>query len=74
MLSALTAAYCGANHDAILEAAAAATVAMGVAGDIAYRKIMEAGQGTGSFRVHLMDAISLMDADTLNGGMNIEIR
>ena len=74
MLSALTAAYCGANHDAILEAAAAATAAMGVAGDIAYRKTMEAGQGTGSFRVHLMDAISLMDADTLNGGMNIEIR
>lgn len=74
MLSALTAAYCAANHDAILEAAAAATIAMGVAGDIAYEKTMEAGQGTGSYRVYLMDAISLMDADILNGGMNVEIR
>lgn len=74
MLSALTAAYCGGNPEDILEAAAAATVAMGVAGDIAYRKTMEAGQGTGSFRIYLMDAISLMDAETLNGGMKLEIR
>ncbi|MCD8355406.1 MAG: hydroxyethylthiazole kinase [Clostridia bacterium] len=74
MLSALTAAYCGANHENILEAAAAATVAMGVAGDIAYRKTTEAGLGTGSFRVYLMDAISLMGAETLNGGMKVEVR
>lgn len=74
MLSALTAAFCGANHDNILQAAAAATAAMGVAGDIACQKTREAGAGTGSFRVYLMDAISLMDAQTLNGGMNIEIR
>lgn len=74
MLSALTAAFCGANHDNILEAAAAAVAAMGVAGDIAYRKTQAAGGGTGSFRMYLMDAISLMDAETLNGGMNVEIR
>ena len=74
MLSALTAAYCGGNPDNILEAAAAATTAMGVAGDIAYQKTKEQGLGTGSFRVYLMDAISLMDAETLQGGMNVEIR
>lgn len=74
MLSALTAAFCGANHDNILEAAAAAVAAMGVAGDIAYRKTQAAGGGTGSFRMYLMDAISLMDAETLNGGMNVAIR
>ncbi|MDO4287273.1 MAG: hydroxyethylthiazole kinase [Eubacteriales bacterium] len=74
MLSALTAAFCGGNHENILEAAAAATAVMGVAGDIAYQKTMEAGQGTGSFRVYLMDAVNLMDAETLNGGMKIEVR
>lgn len=74
MLSALTAAFCGANHDNILEAAAAAVVAMGVAGDIAYRKTQATGGGTGSLHMYLMDAISLMDAKTLNGGMNVEIR
>ena len=74
MLSALTAAYCGGNPDNILEAAAAATAAMGVAGDIAYQKTKEQGLGTGSFRVYLMDAISMMDAEILQGGMNVEIR
>ena len=74
MLSALTAAFCGANHDQILEAAAAATAVMGVAGDIARKKTEEMGGGTGTFRVCLMDAVSLMDAQTLQGGMNIEIR
>lgn len=74
MLSALTAAFCGANHDQILEAAAAATAVMGVAGDIACKKTEEMGGGTGTFRVCLMDAVSLMDAQTLQGGMNIEIR
>ena len=74
MMSCVTAAYCGGNPDNILEAAAAATAAMGVAGDIAYQKTKEQGLGTGSFRVYLMDAISLMDAETLQGGMNVEIR
>ncbi len=74
MLSALTAAFCGANHDDMLQAAAAATAVMGVAGDIAYRKTMAAEGGTGTFRVQLMDAVSRMDAQTLQGGMNIEIR
>ncbi len=74
MLSALTAAFCGANHDNILEAAAAAVAAMGVAGEIAYDKTRAAGGGTGSFRMYLIDAISLMDEETLNGGMKIELR
>ncbi len=74
MLSALTAAFCGANHDHILEAAAAATAVMGVAGDIAYRKTQQREEGPGSFRVYLMDAVSRMDISTLHGGMNVELR
>lgn len=45
MLSALTAAYCGGNPDNILEAAAAATAAMGVAGDHCVSKNKGAGIG-----------------------------
>lgn len=74
MLSALTAAFCGANHDNILEAAAAATAVMGIAGEYAARKTQQAGAGTGSFRMYLMDAVSLMNEQTVNGGINIEIR
>lgn len=74
MLTALTAGFCGANRDNILDAAAAAVCAMGLCGEIAYAKTMEMGGGTGTFRVQLIDAMSRMDAQILNGGIKIEIR
>lgn len=74
MLSAMTGAFCGAAPDRIFEAAAAACAAMDTAGERAFDKTQAAGGGTGSFRMYLMDEISLMDEDILAGGMNIEIR
>lgn len=73
MLTALIAGFCGANPDAMLDATAAAVCSMGICGEIAHAKTMEAGGGTGTFRVQLMDAMSRMDAQQLNGGMKIEI-
>lgn len=58
-------AMCGAClavwHNAV-EAAAAAMVLMGVAGEIAYAK---AGQASGSFRVAFIDALANLDSQTL---------
>lgn len=62
MTSAMTGA-CAAVAAEPLAAAVAAITAMGIAGEIAYES---AGRtGTGSFRVALMDALSRMDAATV---------
>ncbi len=74
MLTALLAGFCGANPNDTLDAAAAAVAAMGLCGEIAYEKTQGTGGGTGSFRMHLLDAMSQMDAKTLNGGLKIEFR
>ena len=72
MLTALIGAFCGANPENILDATAAAVAAMGLCGEIAHQRSADAG--TGTFRVQLIDAMSRMDAETLNGGIKIEIR
>lgn len=64
-LSALTAAYIAANQDNPCEAAAAAVCAMGVCGEIAYSRLGPM-DGTGSFRMYLLDAISRLDGETLD--------
>ncbi len=61
MLSALLGAYLGACPDDPLGAAVCAMAAMNAAGDIAYEKTQAAGGGTMTFRLHLIDAVSLMD-------------
>jgi hydroxyethylthiazole kinase len=73
MLTALIAAYCGANPDRLLDAAAAAVAAMGLCGEIAYKRTSEAGAGTGTFRTLLIDAMSQLDSEALNGGIKVEI-
>lgn len=65
MLTSMIGAFCGANPDHMLEATAAAVTVMGVAGDIAKEKTEAASGGTMTFRLHMIDAVSLMDADTL---------
>ena len=70
MLSGVIGAYCGGNAGHLLDAAAAAVCAMGLCGEIAAEK----ANGTGSMRVALIDAMSRMDAKTLEGGMMVEIR
>jgi len=63
MCSSLIGSFCGASPAELLSAAAAAMLCMGIAGEIAFKK---AGQlGNGSFRAALHDAINLMDIQTL---------
>lgn len=73
MLSAMMSAYIGANPEHILEAAAAAVCAFGYCGELAARAL-KAGEGTMSFRNHLIDALSTLDMASLNGGKKVEIR
>lgn len=74
MLSALTAAFCAANRDSVLDASAAAAAVMGICGERAYEKVRQAGGGTSSFRTALIDEISLMDAEKLKRGIKIEVQ
>lgn len=72
MSTALLGAFCGANKDNILEASAAAVAAMGVCGELAQRKMKEAGGGTMTFRMFLIDYISNMTSEMINKEINIE--
>ncbi|MBD9111533.1 hydroxyethylthiazole kinase [Bacteroides nordii] len=73
MLTAMTAAYIAANNNNILEAAAAATIAMGVCGELAYERLSNAGGGNASFRNYLIDAVYNLDGDTLERRAKYEI-
>lgn len=67
MLSSVIGAYVGANPREVLEATLAAVVLMGLSGERAYG----AGIGTASFRMGLIDEVSLMDSETLVGGAKV---
>jgi len=60
MLTALTGTYCGANPNELYEASVAATAAMGIAGERAYKKMLQAKGGTLSFRTYLVDTIHFL--------------
>ncbi|MDO5042003.1 MAG: hydroxyethylthiazole kinase [Slackia sp.] len=64
MLSALSGAYAACADASMLEAALAAVVHMGAAGQKAESR-MQASDGTGAFRMYLMDAISLASGEDL---------
>lgn len=72
-LSGMTAAFLAANPDQPLEAAAAAVCAMGLAGETAVDGL-KAGEGNATCRSRIIDAISLMDGKTLEGGAKYELR
>lgn len=74
MLTAMIGAFCGANSKKQLDAAAAAVCMMGLAGELAFDKIVKNNSGTSSFRIHLIDFISKMDEEALKAGAKIEIR
>lgn len=74
MLSAVIAAYCAANPDNLLDATAAAVCAMGLCGELAYQKTLEAAGGTSTFRTQLIDCMSTLNNEKLCGGMKIESR
>jgi len=74
MLTAIIAAYCAANPGSHLEATAAAVCAMGLAGELAYDKVVKHDAGTSSYRTYLIDAMSKLDEKVLEGGAKIESR
>jgi hydroxyethylthiazole kinase len=72
-LSALTAAFAAANPGKTLEAAAAAVCAMGLAGEIAHRRLGEL-DGNASYRNYIIDAICNMTPEELERGAKYEVR
>ncbi|MDD4752555.1 MAG: hydroxyethylthiazole kinase [Desulfitobacteriaceae bacterium] len=74
MLTTVIGAYCGANYDHILDSTAAAVCAMGLCGELAFNKVAETKGGTSGFRTYLIDYMSKLDGELLNGGIKIESR
>lgn len=72
-LSALTAAFVTANPDRPLEAAAAAVCAMGLCGEIAYKRLTEA-DGNASYRNYIIDAMYRLTPAALEKGADYEVR
>ena len=72
-LSGMTAAFITANPDIILEASAAAVSAMGLAGQLAWKK-MQDGEGNSTYRNRIIDAIYNMSGKELDEGAVYEIR
>ena len=74
MLTTVIAAYCAANPDQPLEAAAAAVSVMGLCGELAFQRMKQQNAGTGTLHIALMDAMSCLDIETLDRGIKIEER
>lgn len=72
-LSALMTAFIAANPSSPLQAAAAAVCTMGLAGEIGYSHLAEY-EGNSTYRNRIIDAVNLMDGETLEKGANYEIR
>lgn len=72
-LSALTTTFISANQEHKLEAVVAAVCAMGLAGEIA-RKYMLQHEGNATYRNRIIDAIYHMNGDILEKGAKYEIR
>ena len=72
-LSGMTTAFICANPDNILEASAAAVSAMGLAGQLAWKK-MQDGEGNSTYRNRIIDAIYNMTGKELDEGAIYEIR
>jgi hydroxyethylthiazole kinase len=72
MLSGMIAAYVGANQDQPLLATAAAVCTMGLAGELAYKRVVKENGGSSTLRSYIIDEISKMNAETLNGGAKVE--
>lgn len=72
-LSGLMTAFLTANPDQKLEAAAAAVVSMGLAGEIGFDR-MQDGDGNATYRNRIIDAICHMDGETIERGAKYEVR
>lgn len=74
MLTTVIGSYCGANPDDLLDATAIAVSCMGLCGELAFDKVQKDKAGTASFRTFLIDAMSQMNAEVLQGGIQLETR
>ena len=74
MLTTVIAAYCAANPEDMTSAAAAAVSAMGLCGELAYERLQKEKTGTSSYRTYLIDYMSNMDGELLQGGLKVESR
>ncbi len=74
MLTAIIGAFCAANPAECIEAAAVGMSAMGLCGEQAFEKISNYKEGTGSYKVYLMDFMSKMNPEILKAGAKIEER
>ncbi|MGN0393757.1 MAG: hydroxyethylthiazole kinase [Coprococcus sp.] len=72
-LSGMMTAFLVANPDNKLEAAAAAVILMGVAGEIGYQN-MKQGEGNATYRNRIIDAIYNMDGTVLESSAKYEVR
>ncbi len=72
-LSALTAAFLAANPEQPLTAAAAAICAMGLAGEVAHRRLSPL-DGNASYRNYIIDAIYHLTPQQLKEGASYEVR
>ncbi|WP_130805877.1 hydroxyethylthiazole kinase [Senegalia massiliensis] len=74
MLTNVIGTYCGANKNNILDSTSIAVAHMGLAGEVAFKKLQKADGGTSSYRMFLIDEISKMNYKKLKEGANIENR
>ena len=79
MLDGLMGAFCGLYGEPgqaglTEEAAVTALSAHGLCGELAAAETAKRGGGTGTFRMYLLDKMSLLDDGTLERGKKIEIR
>lgn len=72
-LSAMTAAFIAANIDNQLEAVAVSVMTMGLAGEIAFKRLSDL-DGNASFRNYVIDAVYNMTPEMLKEGARYEVR
>ena len=73
MLSAMTTAFVVANPEQPFEAVCAAVIAMGLCGEIAYRRL-GALDGNSSYRNYVIDAVYNLSAQEMKDGAKYEMR
>lgn len=74
MLTSIIGAFCGANKENPLTATATAVGAMGLCGELSFKKINERNEGTGSLKTYIIDYMSNLDGKSLKEGLKIEIK
>ncbi len=74
MLSAIIAAYCGADPANLLDASTSAVAMMGLCGELAHEKVIKDDAGTSTYRTYIIDEISKINRATFSEGAKIEIR